>query len=62
MNKTIKYYTKNVYGNELRYILDKEISYNIQHLTGQNTISLYHIGALENLGFTFEQVLEPKNS
>lgn len=57
MNKVIEYYIKNVYGNELRYVKDKEKAQAITILTGSKTLSGNHIGALEMLGFTFKQVL-----
>lgn len=57
MNKTIEYYIKHVYGNELRYVKDPEMAQAIRLLTGSKTLMGNHIGALEILGFTFKQVL-----
>jgi hypothetical protein len=56
----INYYIKNVYGLERIYISDPDVAIAIQKLTNQKTIDSRHIEALENLGFTFEQVLPPK--
>lgn len=55
----IQFYIREVYGNRLMYILDKDIAFRIQVLTGQKTISTNHVSALETLGFEFEQVLPP---
>lgn len=56
----IEYYIKNVYGNECRYILDEKIANIISGLTGQKTLLIRHMDLLEDLGFTFTQVLPPK--
>lgn len=55
----IKYYIKNVYGVNRRYILDKKIALHINALTNEKTLSMEHMEALTQLGFEFEQVLEP---
>jgi len=39
MRKTIKFYTKNVYGNELEYVADKGDASIIHQLTGKKTIT-----------------------
>lgn len=56
----IKYYKKNVYGNEHLYIAStgqSEVKLAVQQLTGTKTLLTGHIEALEALGFTFKQVL-----
>lgn len=58
--KTIKYYTKNVYGNELMYLADANDAHNWYRLTGKKTIDAYAMEALKSLaGVEFERVFEP---
>ena len=39
MNKTIEYYSKEVYGNRLEYVINKDDAQIIRQLTGKKTIS-----------------------
>lgn len=60
MPTIIKYYTKNVYGQTLEYVLDGTQAAAIQRLTGKKTINSSiraDLVALANV--TFERVLEP---
>jgi len=54
----IEYYSKNVYGSEMRYIKDKNLSSKIQFLTGRKTITDRDIVALKDLGFELKEVLQ----
>jgi len=53
----IKYYRKNIYGQDLLYIVGTE-GKAIQTLTGKKTIDRRDIAALESLGHIFELVHE----
>ena len=53
----IEFYIKNVYGKENIYNKDENIAKNIQTLTTKKTIDKNDMQALENLGFTFKQVI-----
>ena len=55
----IEYYIKNVYGNELMYIADKEIAESVAALTNSKTLLPRHMDALEKLGCKFEFVHAP---
>lgn len=44
---------KNVYGNELNYIVDSEKAFLLSQLTGRKTLTDEDIKALKGLGFTF---------
>lgn len=62
---TIKYYTKQVYGNEYCYLLeagdiDPQPAQSILNLIGQKTISRSQMKLFNNLGLTFERVFEPE--
>ena len=56
MDKTIRYYVKNVYGNDLYYPVD--CAQEIQALTGKITLVSRTMEALERMGVKFEEVLE----
>lgn len=58
-NKIIEYYGKNVYGNTLFYIKDKEIAEAVRILTGQKTITPRDGEGLKMLGFELKQVMPP---
>ena len=60
MKQEIQYYIKTVYGNNLMYIVDEEVRVAIQRLTGQRTLTEEAKQALQDLGFTFNQVLPPR--
>ena len=53
----IMYFRKNVYGQDLLYVVGPEAK-DIQTLTGKKTIDRRDIAALETLGHTFELVHE----
>ncbi len=55
---TIRYYTKNVYGRNSQYPIDKKNA--ITKLTGRKTLTSSDILALNELGFDLVEVLEPK--
>ena len=54
---TIEYFKKEVYGNTMFYVKDKEQREKIESLTGRRTINDTDIKALEFLGHTLTQVL-----
>ncbi len=49
---------KNVYGSELKYVVDSEKALLLSQLTGRKTLTDEDIKALKGLGFTFS-VLTP---
>jgi len=53
----IEYYTKSVYGNEMKYIKDKHISSMLFLLTGKKTITNSDMIALKGLGYELKEVL-----
>lgn len=55
---TVKFYTKNVWGNELIYLQPSEQADAINALTGQKTIHVWQMRELKKLGVEFEQVAE----
>jgi len=64
MNKTIEYYSKEVYGNRLEYVINKDDAHIIRQLTGKKTISEIErelIRDLTNKSVEFKEVLAPKN-
>lgn len=56
MEKTIRFYAKNVYGNTLFYPVDKAEA--IKTLGGTKTITPSVFKGMEQLGFNFVEVLE----
>ena len=63
MNKTIEYYSKEVYGNRLEYVINKDDAQIIRQLTGKKTISGTERELIRDLsgGFIeFKQVFAPK--
>lgn len=58
---TIEYYTKNVYGNELIYLVESPETNVVLRLIGQKTISSYQMSLFESLGVNFTRVFEPQN-
>ena len=60
MDKTIKIYTRSVYGAPRVYILDEKQAANVSALTGSKTLEQRHIDALTAMGFTLVPVLDPK--
>ena len=64
MNKTIEYYSKEVYGNRLEYVINKDDAYIISRLTGKKTISEIERELIRDLTgsfIEFKEVLPPKN-
>lgn len=63
MTKTINYYRKNNYGNELEYIVDKGDADIIRQLTGQKTVSVSIRGLIRDLTngqIIFQEVIAPR--
>ncbi len=56
----IQYYIKDVYGRRVMYIVDPLKAEALTQLTRLKTMSKEHMEALQKLGFTFEEVEEPK--
>ena len=54
MDKIIKVKIKNVYGNELIYVVSEHKD-TLQKLTGRKTLTENDVKALQDLGFTFQQ-------
>jgi hypothetical protein len=50
---------KNVYGNELIYVIEPDCAKTIKKLTGRKTLTRNDIQAFKDLGFTFS-VYTPK--
>jgi hypothetical protein len=64
MNKTIEYYSKEVYGNRLEYVINKDDAQIIRQLTGKKTISEIERELIRDLTgsfIEFKEVLPPKN-
>ena len=64
MNKTIEYYSKDVYGNRLEYVINKDDARIIRQLTGKKTISEIERELIRDLTgsfIEFKEVLPPKN-
>jgi hypothetical protein len=64
MNKTIEYYSKEVYGNRLEYVINKDDARIIRQLTGKKTISGVERELIRDLTgsfIEFKEVLPPKN-
>jgi len=55
----IQYFTRMVYGLPKMYMVDSKEKEAIQYLMGTSTITDGDIKALEDLGMTFEHVLDP---
>ena len=56
MKTTISLRKREVYGNELFYVVDSEQARAIEVLTGQKTVTDRSLGALKQLGFTITYV------
>jgi len=64
MNKTIEYYSKEVYGNRLEYVINKDDAHIIRQLTGKKTITGVERELIRDLTgglVEFKEVLAPKN-
>ena len=55
----VQFYTKNVYGNTLIYLVDGVAAKAILNLIGQKTISKKQMSEFELLNIKFEQVINP---
>lgn len=53
----IKIYCKDVYGKSCAYVADKEQAEAIKLITGQRTLTGNVMAGLEQLGFTFTEIL-----
>lgn len=63
MAKVIEYYSKEVYGNSLEYVVNRDDAYIIQQLTGKKTISGTERELIRDLTgsfIQFKEVLAPK--
>ena len=59
--RKIKYYMRNVYGTDRFYLTDPKEARNLQSLTKNETMSVEHMEALQELaGVEFQQVLPEK--
>ncbi len=61
MNTVIEYYRKNIYGTEYMILSATKQADAIKHLMGHTTLTPHVKKWLEVLGFTFVEVLPPKN-
>lgn len=57
----VQYYTKNVYGNVLIYLVDSEAARAMLSLIGQRTISEHQMELFKRLGHIFTRTFEPGN-
>lgn len=57
---TIPVYVRSVYGNEHIYCADADKARSLSTLTGSKTLTPSHVRALQELGFTFEHVADPR--
>ncbi len=60
MNQTIQIYSRSVYGRSLLYVANPEQANSLAKLTNTRTLEPRHVMALEELGFTFVSVPDPK--
>ena len=63
MTKVIEYYSKEVYGNSLEYVVNKDDAYIISRLTGKKTISEIERELIRDLTgsfIQFKEVLAPR--
>lgn len=64
MSKVIEFYSKDVYGNRLEYVINKDDAQIIRQLTGKKTISGVERELIRDLTgsfIEFKEVLPPKN-
>jgi len=64
MKKVIEFYSKDIYGNRLEYVLNKGDADIIRQLTGKKTISGVERELIRDLTGSlvdFKEVLAPKN-
>jgi len=60
--KEVEFYAKENYGTTMFYLVDKILLINIEALTGRKTLTARDFIALENLGFTFREVINPNRT
>ena len=63
MSKVIEFYSKDVYGNRLEYVINKDDAQIIRQLTGKKTISGVERELIRDLTgsfIEFKEVLPPK--
>ena len=53
---TLEYTIRSAYGEDRMYLADRDARTAVQALTGCKSITPFHKQALEDLGFTFEQL------
>ena len=53
---TLEYTIRSAYGEARMYLADRDARTAVQALTGCKSITPFHKQALEDLGFTFEQL------
>lgn len=56
----IPVYVRSVYGNEHIYVADSDKARALASLTSSKTLTHSHVRALQELGFTFEHVADPR--
>ena len=56
----IEYYRREVYGNEMWYVVNSEIEGWVSMLTNRATLSNGDMKALQALGFELVEVLQPE--
>lgn len=59
-SNVIPVYVRNVYGNEHIYVADADKARTLAVLTASKTLTHSHVRALQELGFTFEHVADPR--
>ena len=57
----IKYYKKNVYGDEKIYLHDKKVAESVARLTRRKTVTINDLAGLIELGHGTEEVPPPEN-
>lgn len=63
MSKVIEFYSKEVYGNRLEYVINNDDAYIISRLTGKKTISEIERELIRDLTgsfIEFKEVLAPR--
>lgn len=58
--KKVQFYTKNVFGNTLIYLVDSNEAQNILNLIGQKIINKFQMRRFSELGIVFEQIINPE--
>jgi hypothetical protein len=56
----IEVYSRSVYGEQRIYVSKKEQADAIGKITGTKTLTSTHVAGLEQLGFSFVLVIDPK--